>query len=99
MSHPCWAFNKQGNRCDAEGGHEGPHTLTIEWYDDDVWTPDLASGIPQMGIADGHLGAVEEENLGPVPSYGPDADNGRCMICNHAMHVMECERCDCKAGI
>jgi hypothetical protein len=85
----CYAFNREGLRCDGEGGHDGLHTLTIEWDDDDIWTP---------GAGPTPLRAEEVAALGPVPTFG-EGTPGRCLLCNHRMHGGECERCDCKAGI
>lgn len=89
----CWAFSASGERCELIAGHDDKHAITKAWTDEECWKPGQSSVVIPQPVDE------PEEDLGPVPAYGPDADNGRCMICNHAMHVMECERCDCKAGI
>jgi hypothetical protein len=92
----CYAFNREGLRCDKDGGHEGLHALTIEWDDADLWTPETAPvGSPhQIRVADGLV------PLEPAPDYD-DTVLGRCVVCRHSMHAGECRigDCDCRAGV
>lgn len=96
----CFAYNTDGLRCDSPAGHDGPHTLTIEWGDEECWVPSAGSSSNTPLSFSVNLAAPlpEEESLGPVPIYG-EGKPGVCVLCNHAMHGRECERCDCKSGI
>ncbi len=95
----CFAFNKQGQRCSLTAAHFGNHSHVIEWDDEDCWTPGQKSS--PIGAVITPVTAEQEAEvaaLGPVPVYG-EGTPGRCVLCGHAMHGMECSRCDCKSGI
>lgn len=87
----CFAFNRDGLRCDSPAGHDGPHTLTIEWDDEEVWTP-LAAPAPGLSV---------------VPTVVPVRTGARkCAICSHRFHQGVCGApdgdgfdCDCAAGV
>ena len=104
MSEKCHAFNQRGQRCDLYAGHEDDHQIVLSWTDDECWTPGQIVGNGGMTTAvytPAAKTAAEteaEETLGPVPIYG-EGRPGICVMCNHRMHALECERCDCKAGI
>lgn len=35
----CYAYSQVRQRCDQEAGHEGPHSLTSYWTDDECYDP------------------------------------------------------------
>ncbi len=34
MASQCWAKSPDGRRCEADGGHDGDHLVTITWDDE-----------------------------------------------------------------
>ena len=81
----CFAYNRDGLRCDGEGGHDGPHTLTIEWDDDDVWTPETPPTAPALAVV-------------PPPMQHPVL-SVNCDLCEHPWHDGPCPACDCRQAI
>lgn len=101
----CFAYSKKGQRCDGLAGHEGKHQFTVTWTDEECWAPgDMIEvtlkeyGTPNFGQSLPDAVAEAEQSLGPVPVYGASKP-GTCALCDHAMHVRDCNRCDCRAGI
>jgi hypothetical protein len=35
----CFAYNVQRQRCDQEGGHDGDHSISLTWTDEESWDP------------------------------------------------------------
>jgi hypothetical protein len=35
----CWAYNKQGNRCEHPAGHSGDHVIQQTWTDEECSVP------------------------------------------------------------
>lgn len=94
----CFAYNRDGLRCDSLAGHDGPHTLTIEWDDDECWTPGDVL-IPPTVVRIGREELTEHLVEIPKPS-------GKCVICSHRFHEGVCGApdgdgfdCDCSAGV
>lgn len=52
----CFAYSKKGERCEQEAGHDGLHTVSVSWSDEDVWTPlatTMPPGVPPLVIKTG----------------------------------------------
>lgn len=88
----CWAFNKDGVRCELHPGHPTLHTFAITWDDDECFAPRLrTSGVtqppsepatPMTGISD----------LPPLPE--PMEPIAGCVGCNHKHKDGPC-KCGC----
>jgi len=74
----CFAFNKDGLRCNGMAGHPGKHSHSIEWTDEECWTP-LS-----------HRETTPAEGLPQVPLWPPaqpaPQGGGMCAICEHPHH-------------
>lgn len=82
----CYAFSMQGQRCEQESGHDGDHTFTITWSDDDLWQP-------SVGVEE-----VLEAHRQVVRPAAPESDADepvvlaeKCFACGHKWHDDECE--------
>lgn len=96
----CFAFNRSGLRCMMPAEHDGPHSHSIEWSDDECWTPD------RMGIADGLIPVPGVTPTGavvppPLPSLPAPSKARPCEVCEHRMHDGMCPvgNCTCRMGV
>lgn len=49
----CWAISAAlKTRCDMPAGHTGNHSITIEWDDEQCWSPDLDDPVPLEVVPD-----------------------------------------------
>ena len=92
----CFAYSKDGQRCEQLAGHDGNHAVVKEWTDDEVWDPSMAL-IPPTVV---HLGKTEITQHYTAPPTGDD-DSSECLICDHSMHRGMCnvDACDCRNGV
>lgn len=77
----CWAYNRDGIRCEHPAGHPGKHVVTAEWGDDECFTP----GTPKPPIA------------APIPAAAPlvaTSQPEKCIACQHAHKAGPC-KCGC----
>lgn len=44
----CWAYNKQGQRCEHPAGHPGNHVIMAEWTDDECAMPQAPVSAPVL---------------------------------------------------
>ncbi len=77
----CYAFNRDGKRCDMPGGHPGNHSITIVFTDDDLWEP---AAVPAM-LASIPVQQPDVEHFTAAP---PDYSNAKC-FCEHPYHGKE----------
>lgn len=89
----CWAFHRDGDRCEHPAGHPGDHTTSTSWTDIECATPG-EFGQPataKTGILDGteFISQTPEktEELVSVPITN-------CVACNHKHKGGAC-RCGC----
>lgn len=77
----CYAYNKQGQRCDQNAGpaHEDHHTFTVTWSDEENWTPDDGPLVVQA--------QPQEAAPAPVAADNPVV----CFSCEHPWHDDACE--------
>jgi len=104
---PCWAFNKQGQRCQGHSDGTVDHSFTVTWGDDDCWTPGQAPqglGAPEAWaqVINGTPlePAVAPEPLEPLPAPG------NCFTCGHPPHdddactgMLGKAACDCSSYV
>ena len=91
----CWAYNREGQRCDHPAGHSGNHVVMKEWTDDECLGPGqvLASlSTPSIGSVPARQQDVIAPPLSVVPT--PEPANDKCVACNHKHRGVEC-RCGC----
>ena len=96
----CFAYNRDGLRCDSVAGHDGPHTLTIEWTDEECWVPGETIEVTLKEYGVPRITTPLTEHLVEVPK-----SSGKCVICSHRMHNGACTAmdgefdCDCANGV
>lgn len=81
----CWAFSKDGVRCEQEAGHDGNHSVTHEWDDLQCATP-------------GEFDITTPEPVYPAPPVKVGGVT-KCVVCSHVMHDGECISCECRTGV
>jgi hypothetical protein len=79
----CWAYNKQGNRCEHPAGHNGNHIIEQTWTDEECAAP------TQSAPATSNLIQVSA----PVTQVLQE-EIIKCVACNHAHKNGEC-KCGC----
>jgi hypothetical protein len=81
----CWAYNKEGSRCDHPAGHPGDHAITQTWTDTECQAPSgPATLVTHMPVP----------NPVPIPEPAPAIDVSRCVACSHKHRGNEC-KCGC----
>jgi len=86
----CWAYNKEGSRCDHPAGHPGSHVVMHEWTDDECFSP-IRHQLPEPGAL---VTNMPVPNLIPIPEPAPAVDVSRCVACSHKHRGAEC-KCGC----
>lgn len=77
----CWAYNKDGQRCDHPAGHPGNHVVMAEWTDSECFSP-IQHQLP----------AQPKPTIPAVPK--PPAEPTKCVACQHMHKGGEC-KCGC----
>lgn len=77
----CWAFNRNGVRCEHPAGHPGKHVVTSEWGDDECFSP-----IKGPVHTPKPLPAALEETV--------VTEATKCVACGHRHKGGEC-KCGC----
>lgn len=101
----CWAFSRQGVRCEGEAGHEGAHLVTLTWPDEECWEPTLVEmagpsktlpvlGYPDLPDDDLDLG----EDMGDATAFIP-VEGGPCYSCGCVEEIHPCEAHGCKTFV
>lgn len=67
----CWAFNKDGQRCQQLAGHDGNHAIAVEWSDEECFSP-IVHQLPQPPLW--------------PPTQPATQGSGGCIICEHPHH-------------
>lgn len=83
----CFAYSKTGSRCEKDAGHDGLHTLSVTWDDDECFTPSTPPPMPTIPQ--------------PAAPVLPPPSAERCEVCDHRMHYQMCPvgDCDCRTGV
>ena len=87
----CWSFSREKRRCDLNAGHDGPHSISMEWDDDETWQPTDE--------------AVTALTTPPTVITVNTNKPTLCVMCEHPDHRGTCGRqdgefaCDCAEGI
>lgn len=85
----CWAYNKEGIRCEQEAGHPTLHSMTIAWDDDECFSP-IVHQLPEPRPE-----PVPDMPLESPPSLPePLPQPAGCVACGHKHAGGEC-RCGC----
>lgn len=100
MADQCFCYNRDRQRCDLDGGHEGVHQYTVVWTSDESWSPEL--GIPILPAVTSGISLAEPMPV--IPPVGAGGDGGpidKCFICGcrEAAHPEDgtgCSRHECK---
>lgn len=85
----CWAFHRDGMRCEHPAGHPGDHAVTKTWRDIECATPGEFTETP-MPVRSPE---VPSPPLPTAPAPTEPVGQGRCVACNHK-HVESC-KCGC----
>ncbi len=86
---PCWAFNRQRQRCTLFAGHEDDHAIAVTWTDDECFDPTEVPALPVSPISL------------PIPGVTQTATD-RCFSCECPRvihHEGGCEAHGCKTFI
>ena len=81
----CWAFHKDGARCEHPAGHNGDHVVEKTWKDIDCATPGEFTSQPAP--------LVTEKSV-TVPEPVLQEKTIKCIACSHAHRNAEC-KCGC----
>jgi hypothetical protein len=71
----CWAFHRDGTRCDMPAGHTGDHAVERTWSDDDCAMPTAPPPAPPVVLE-------------TVPIVEPAAN---CVACQHKHKGGQCK--------
>lgn len=79
----CWAFHRDGMRCEHPAGHAGKHMIATEWDDSECYAPN----------------GLQPPTLAPTPPIvapTPEATAPvtKCIACSHAHKSGVC-KCGC----
>lgn len=87
----CWAFNKDGVRCELEPGHSKPHTMSVTWTDEECYSP-IKHQLPVVTTTTLPTSGVVTVNE-TAPSEPPP-----CVACGHRHKAGVC-KCGCHEHI
>ena len=77
----CWAFNRDGVRCEHPAGHPGKHVVMSEWDDSECFAP-IRHQLP------------EPKQLTPTLTETVTTQPTKCIACGHQHKGGEC-KCGC----
>ena len=86
----CWAFHRDGVRCEHPAGHPGDHVVMKTWTDSECATP---TNPLQEVIAAPLSTAVAPPSIPLPPPPDPD-DADKCVACQHRHKGGPC-KCGC----
>lgn len=99
----CHAYRITGERCDDVAGHEGLHSHSVRWTNEECWTPEMSAAA-----------MIETKRVIETPDLEDDDELGddgmkppaKCFACGHGWHGdEECERttegmpCGCSTAV
>lgn len=95
----CWAYSLTNKRCDQLAGHEGDHSITESWNDDECLDPNdqpiYVMREPSHGETNTMTALTEH-----LVEFEPIELKPDCAVCEHpAIHhpnMSACVACDCK---
>lgn len=83
----CWAFHRDGMRCEHPAGHPGDHTVSKTWKDIECATPGEFEPAKPTVITTSRNTTVEVKDVEPdLPT--------RCAACSHNHKSGPC-KCGC----
>lgn len=77
----CWAYSKQGNRCEHPAGHNGDHVIQQTWTDEECAAP----GTPAIPVTETSVTASQPVLVEKTI---------KCVACQHAHRNSAC-KCGC----
>lgn len=81
----CWAFNKDGIRCEHPAGHPGDHVVMASWSDEECYAPGKPQPQPMMQM-------LPTIPVSTTPST--TVESSKCVGCNHSHRGGPC-KCGC----
>ena len=86
----CWAHSPTRMRCSLAAGHDGRHSHSITWTEDECYTPSLHAKdvVPTPTITGNFV----------LPEKPAKQEITRCVACNHQHRGAEC-KCGCREFI
>lgn len=87
----CWAFHRDGARCEHPAGHPGDHVVMKTWNDLECATPGEFSAKPEPIRSN-----PAQQHLNPPLSTAtaPAVPDDKCVACNHR-HASGACKCGC----
>lgn len=100
----CWAHNLTGDRCDLDSAHDGAHSLTVSWDDDECWDMAGTIMVPVLNVP--YLDEQPKE-ADSQPQGSRTAPIRYCVVCEHPWHETDgCDgrgpagmSCDCRTSV
>jgi hypothetical protein len=75
-SRQCFAYNQQAQRCDQIAGHEGLHSISVDWSDEECFDPTVVTLVhPSTGMPE-FTSIVTDADLAGEPT-------AQCVVCLH----------------
>lgn len=93
----CWAFHRDGARCEHPAGHPGDHIVMKTWTDLECATPGEFSDTPKpirSNPEQQHLNPPLSTETAPVSPVPPPPPVDNCVACGHKHRGGPC-KCNC----
>jgi hypothetical protein len=79
-THRCWAYSRTGKRCDLDAAHDGLHSTTFAWDEDECYDPAGMILVPVLDVP--YLD--EQPKDAPGAAQEPrTAPQRYCVVCEH----------------
>lgn len=85
----CWAYHRDGVRCEHPAGHPGNHAVQKTWTDLQCATPGEFTPAPATLVTD-----IAPQKTQPLVTAVASVAVTKCIACNHAHKSGEC-KCGC----
>lgn len=82
----CWAYNREGQRCEHPAGHPGKHVITAAWTDDECYSP-IKHQLPTVITTSSPAAPA-------IAVTTVDPENVSCVGCGHKHKSGAC-KCGC----
>lgn len=99
----CWAYNRQRQRCDQEAGHEGNHSVSTTWTDDECFDPTII--LPSPPATTGVISVTNTSPPIPIIGYDDGMDDlgavpgGGCFSCGCGEDAHPCDAHQCRSFV
>ena len=100
----CWAFSRDGKRCDLNGGHIVNHVTATEWSDEECYDPAQMVFVPVLDVPYLDEQPRDASETAQKPRTAPQR---YCVVCEHPWHEIDgCEgkgvagmSCECRTPV